>query len=112
MTNLPGCFNAGESDYQFHGANRLGANSLLSCIFGGLIAGVEIPRYLEDLKSSYVNQPPRIYSEAMAKEEAFKHDLLTREGSENVFRLHDELAEVLVRDVTVVRNNIDLKKAM
>ena len=23
MTNLPGCFNVGESDYQYHGANRL-----------------------------------------------------------------------------------------
>src|SRR5690606_30294442 len=31
MTNIPGCFNVGESDFQYHGANRLGANSLLSC---------------------------------------------------------------------------------
>ena len=35
MSNLTGCFVAGEADYQYHGANRLGANSLLSCIFGG-----------------------------------------------------------------------------
>ena len=39
MTNIPGCFNVGESEYQYHGANRLGANSLLSCIFAGLVAG-------------------------------------------------------------------------
>lgn len=37
MTNIPGCFNVGESEFQYHGANRLGANSLLSCIFGGLV---------------------------------------------------------------------------
>ena len=30
MTNIPGCFNCGESDFQYHGANRLGANSLLA----------------------------------------------------------------------------------
>ncbi len=37
QTNIPGLYAIGECDYQYHGANRLGANSLLSCIFGGLI---------------------------------------------------------------------------
>ncbi len=32
-TNIPGLYAIGECDYQYHGANRLGANSLLSCIF-------------------------------------------------------------------------------
>ncbi|MBS3905236.1 MAG: succinate dehydrogenase flavoprotein subunit [Simkania sp.] len=112
MTNIPGCFNVGESEFQYHGANRLGANSLLSCIFGGLVAGVEIPRYVDNLATSYSQMPSRMYSEAVAKEEAFKHDLLTRNGSENVYLLHDELAEIMVRDVTVVRNNEDLKQAI
>ena len=39
MTNIPGIFAAGECEYQYHGANRLGANSLLSCIYGGFISG-------------------------------------------------------------------------
>jgi succinate dehydrogenase / fumarate reductase flavoprotein subunit len=39
MTNVPGLFAAGECDYQFHGANRLGANSLLSCLYSGMVAG-------------------------------------------------------------------------
>src|ERR1700738_2369565 len=38
-TNVPGIFAAGECEYQYHGANRLGANSLVSCIFGGGIGG-------------------------------------------------------------------------
>ncbi|MCA9186709.1 MAG: succinate dehydrogenase (quinone) flavoprotein subunit, partial [Planctomycetales bacterium] len=33
VTNVPGIYAIGECDYQYHGANRLGANSLLSCIF-------------------------------------------------------------------------------
>ena len=33
MTNIPGIFAAGECEYQYHGANRLGANSLVSCIY-------------------------------------------------------------------------------
>jgi succinate dehydrogenase / fumarate reductase, flavoprotein subunit len=112
MTNIPGCFNVGESEFQYHGANRLGANSLLSCIFGGLVAGVEIPRFLETLHASYGNLPSRIFSDALTKEETLKHDLMTREGKENVHRLHDELADVMIKNVTVKRNNADLKKTL
>src|SRR2546422_9421653 len=45
MTNVPGLFAAGEVDYQFHGANRLRANSLLSCLHSGMIAGPAMVRY-------------------------------------------------------------------
>src|SRR6185436_13278337 len=39
MTNIPGLFAVGEVDYQYHGANRLGANSLISCLYGGMVCG-------------------------------------------------------------------------
>ncbi|HSX25537.1 MAG TPA: FAD-binding protein, partial [Chlamydiales bacterium] len=68
MTNLKGCFNVGESEYQYHGANRLGANSLLSCIFGGLVAGVEVPRYIASLSSSYTDTPDAVFQDALEKE--------------------------------------------
>ena len=112
MTNIPGCFNIGESEYLYHGANRLGANSLVSCIFGGLVAGVEVPRYLETLTHSYGNMAQGMYAEALSLEEEFRHDLLTREGKENVHALHDELATTMVRHVTVKRSNPALKKAL
>jgi succinate dehydrogenase / fumarate reductase flavoprotein subunit len=112
MTNIPGCFNIGESDFQYHGANRLGANSLLSCIFSGLVAGVEVPKYIQSLKMSYGDLNARIYLDPLAKEEAFKHDLLHRSGPENVHKLHDEMADWMVRNMTVKRNNSDLKKTV
>lgn len=112
MSNIPGCFCVGESEFGYHGANRLGANSLVSCIFGGLVAGVEIPRYLEGLTQSYSDQPMAIFSEALAQEEAFKHDLLTRSGKENVHQLHDEMADWMIRNVTVKRSNPDLQKTV
>lgn len=111
MTNLPGLFNIGESDYQFHGANRLGANSLLSCIFAGLVSGVEIPRYIQTHSKSKKAEET-LFSEAVDAEERFKKDLFSRNGGENVFKLHEELAETLVKDVTVKRNNRDLAKAI
>lgn len=112
MTNLPGCFNVGESEFQYHGANRLGANSLLSCIFGGLTAGMEIPTYLDSLDKSYAEIPAAVFDEALAEEESKKQQLMRRSGKENVHKLHDELSDLLVKYVSVKRNNVDLKKTI
>lgn len=112
MTNLPGCFNCGESDYQYHGANRLGANALLACIFSGLVTGNEVPRYLESLDSSFVDTTSRVFENALQVEEESKRELMNRQGDENVFCLHDELAAWLVNNVTVKRNNTDLERTL
>src|SRR5271163_1941332 len=52
MTNIPGIFAAGEAEYQYHGANRLGANSLVSCIYGGFLAGPNAVKYAKGLAKS------------------------------------------------------------
>ncbi len=109
MTNLTGCFNCGESDYQYHGANRLGANSLLSCIFGGLVTGVEVPRYIDNLDKSFSEE---IFEEALQEEKRSQEELLSRNGKENVHKLHDELSECMVDYVSVKRDNKDLQKAI
>jgi len=109
MTNIPGVFNVGESDYQYHGANRLGANSLVSCIFAGLVVGGEIPRYLSSLTSTYADTESSVFELAIGQEKDFRKDLMERNGQENVHALHDELADYLVRNVTVKRNNKDLE---
>lgn len=112
MTNIPGCFVIGESEYLYHGANRLGANSLLSCIFGGLVAAGEVPRYIETLKINCTALPSKLFSDARAQEEALKHDLLSRDGPENIHRLHDEMADLMVRNMTVKRSNPELDKTI
>lgn len=110
MTNLTGCFNIGESDYQYHGANRLGANSLLSCIFSGLVAGVEVPRYIETLSDS--EPPESIFKDALHIEEKIQEHLLHKNGPENVHALHDELSDWMVRFASVKRDNPDLEKTV
>lgn len=112
MSNIEGCFVIGEAEYQYHGANRLGANSLASCIFGGLVAGTEAPRYLDTLKKSYRDIPAKSFEEALALEEDFKRELFNRNGKENVHLLHEELADYLLLNVTVKRNNLDLVKTI
>jgi succinate dehydrogenase / fumarate reductase flavoprotein subunit len=49
MTNIPGLYAIGEANFADHGANRLGANSLLqACVDGYFIAPYTIPNYLSD----------------------------------------------------------------
>lgn len=112
MTNIAGCFQVGESEFQYHGANRLGANSLVACIYAGLVAGNEVPRYLDSLEKHYDELSDGLFRDAVAKEEAFKQDLLTRNGKENVHKLHDELSDWMIRFVTVKRDNHDLEKTL
>jgi len=112
MSNLTGCFVVGEADYQYHGANRLGANSLVSCIFGGLVCGVEVPRYIETLTRPYEDVPEACFKDALKKEEELKRELFNRDGGENIHKLHEELAQIMVKYVTVKRNNKDLKMAL
>ena len=50
-TNIPGVYAAGEADFSIHGANRLGANSLLSCIYAGLLSGPNAVAYAKSLKA-------------------------------------------------------------
>src|SRR5438045_7599161 len=47
-TSIPGLYAAGECDYAYHGANRLGANSLLSCIYAGMISGPAMISYAKN----------------------------------------------------------------
>jgi succinate dehydrogenase / fumarate reductase flavoprotein subunit len=112
MTNLTGCFNVGESQYGIHGANRLGGNSLISCIFDGLVVGDEMQPYFHQLKKDYKEIPEEVFERALAKEQAFKHELMSKKGVENIHQLHEELSEILVRDCTVVRHNESLEKAV
>lgn len=112
MTNLKGCFNCGESDFQYHGANRLGANSLLSCLYAGLVVGDEIPRFLEAEGTLMDKTPSSVYERSLKEEERLNQELLNRSGDENVFLLHDELAHVMVTNVTVKRNNESLSETL
>jgi succinate dehydrogenase / fumarate reductase flavoprotein subunit len=108
MTNVPGIFAAGECEYQYHGANRLGANSLVSCIYGGFQAGPNAVRYAKSLPAAEGDGGA---AAEIARQAEINAKLLKNEGTENPFRLWRELGETMTEHVTVIRYNKGLKKA-
>jgi succinate dehydrogenase / fumarate reductase flavoprotein subunit len=104
-TNVPGVYAIGEADYQYHGANRLGANSLLSCIFSGLITAPAIQSYLRSLKKSADDQPASLFDLAVRRHKDRFDALVARTGDENAYLLHEELGRTMTENVTVVRYN-------
>lgn len=109
-TNIEGLFAAGECDYSQHGANRLGANSLLSAIYGGMVAGPEAVKYIDGLEKSYDSLSSSLFDSATKKEQEKWADIMAMDGDENAYVLHKELGEWMTDNVTVVRYNDKLKK--
>ena len=113
VTNIPNLYAIGECDYQFHGANRLGANSLLSCIFSGLIVAPGIQNLLRSQSRAAAELSGTIFQQAQAKHQQ-QHDELLRksDGRENPYLIHQELGDVLTKAATVVRRNDQLREAI
>jgi succinate dehydrogenase / fumarate reductase flavoprotein subunit len=108
MTNIPGIFAAGECEYQYHGANRLGANSLLSCIYGGFISG---PNALSYAKSLPAQEGDGGHAAELTRQAEINSSLLKNKGTENPFKLWRELGDVMTKHATVIRYNKGLQQA-
>jgi len=99
-TNIPGIYAAGEAEYQYHGANRLGANSLVSCIFGGFVAGPNAVRYAKSLHAASSNGH---FEAERKRQEEINAGLMRSDGSENPFLLWRELGALMTENCTVIR---------
>jgi succinate dehydrogenase / fumarate reductase flavoprotein subunit len=111
MTNVPGLFSSGEANYQYHGANRLGANSLLSCIFGGMVCGPGAVKHARGLEKGAEALDASLFEEARRREEEALKAVAARAGGENLFALHDELGRTMNKHCTVIRVNRGLEEA-
>jgi succinate dehydrogenase / fumarate reductase flavoprotein subunit len=112
-TNIPGVYAAGECEYQYHGANRLGANSLVSCIFGGGIAGPAAVRYARALAQNCDATDPAVYERERVRQQDISDALLNQHtGTENPLTIWRELGEVMTENVTVIRYNANLQKTL
>jgi succinate dehydrogenase / fumarate reductase flavoprotein subunit len=108
MTNIPGLFAVGEVDYQYHGANRLGANSLISCLYGGLVCGPAMVKFAEAKKPAAATESA--LTGAVKKMQDEYDGIAKMNGDENPYKLWWELGQMMTTFVTVVRKNTELKE--
>ena len=113
MTNIPGLYAFGEVNYQFHGANRLGANALLSCIFDGLFSGLGVVKYVTDtMHVSAADIDQRIYDAVVDQEQTKVDRLIGASGMENPYEIGRAMGEEMTAGCTVVKTGPRLEQTL
>jgi len=108
MTNVPGIFAVGECDYSIHGANRLGANSLVSCIYAGAVAGPAAAQYASgNGRGETLNG---LHESEVRRQVEINERIKNQRGGENAYLMHDEMGRSMTENVTVVRYNRKLEE--
>ena len=114
MTTVPGLFAIGESNFSDHGANRLGASSLMQCAGDGyFILPYTITDYLADeIRTPKISTdlPEFIQTEREAKDRIEK--LLAVKGKQTVTSFHKRLGKIMWDYCGMYRNEEGLKKAL
>jgi succinate dehydrogenase flavoprotein subunit len=103
-TNIPGLYAAGEVDFSIHGANRLGANSLVSCLYAGRIGGPAMVRYGRDKASQLADAGAAFTAARKQWDDQFSR-IAGLSGPENPHVLAQEMGDWMTDNVTVIREN-------
>ncbi len=114
MTSMPGLFVGGEAGCGYHGANRLGANSLLSaCVDGWFTLPYSIPNYLAPLLGTARLAPedPDV-TDAVDRVRTRVSALVSIGGTTSASIFHRNLGEILVRGCGVSRSAQSLTTAI
>jgi len=122
MTNVPGLYAFGEVNFAFHGANRLGANALLSCLFDGLFSGVSVVNYIKNeapSKNEAAAMPAASF-DAAAKAEQDRFDRLVAtcqtgkaaDPATNPYQIGKEMGDEMTAASTVVKTEARLKQCL
>ena len=104
-TNISGLFAVGECASMYHGANRLGGNSLLSAIYGAGVAAREIAGR-EALDGS------ADFSAQLQREQALLDGAHSADSPFSVMVLRDMLAETMRKHLGIVRDAQKLSEGL
>ena len=113
MTTIPGLFAIGESNFSDHGANRLGASSLMQCAGDGYFI---LPYTITDYLADEI-RTPKITTDTAEFEQAEKgakgkiEKLMAVNGTETVTSFHKRLGKIMWDYCGMYRNEDGLKKA-
>ncbi|MFO8021483.1 MAG: fumarate reductase/succinate dehydrogenase flavoprotein subunit [Perlabentimonas sp.] len=114
MTTIPGLYAIGESNFSDHGANRLGASSLMQCAGDGyFILPNTISDYLaDDIKTGKIPTDTPEFDEAEKQAKERIENLLAINGTKTVTSFHKRLGKIMWDYCGMYRNEEGLKKAL
>lgn len=112
-TNIPGLFSAGEAGWGYHGANRLGANSLLSaCVDGWFTIPNTVGDYLAThLNRESLNPDDPAVTQAVDRAKTRIRRLIDIGGTTPPRHFHRRLGEILYAGCSVERTYESLTEA-
>jgi succinate dehydrogenase / fumarate reductase flavoprotein subunit len=113
MTTVPGLYAIGEANFSDHGANRLGASSLMQCTGDGyFILPYTITDYLADeIKIPRISTELKEFEEAEKNARARLEKLISINGNQTASSFHKRLGKIMWDYCGMVRNETGLKKA-
>jgi succinate dehydrogenase / fumarate reductase flavoprotein subunit len=114
MTSIPGLYAIGECNFSDHGANRLGANSLLqACVDGYFILPYTIGNYLADeLRAGKISTDHPAFAEAETQVREQLQRFLDIKGNRTATDYHKELGLLLYDKCGVQRTKEGLESAI
>ncbi|MBN1569319.1 MAG: succinate dehydrogenase/fumarate reductase flavoprotein subunit [Acidobacteria bacterium] len=108
-TRIKGVYAAGEAAcVSLHGANRLGSNSTAECLVWGKISGAEAGRYCNEIKKAAPVPEARVHAE----HKRIFEDLLSQNGSEDLYEIRRELRKCMDTHVGVFRTGQELSQGL
>jgi succinate dehydrogenase / fumarate reductase flavoprotein subunit len=114
MTTIQGLYAIGESNFSDHGANRLGASSLMQAAGDGyFVVPNTISNYLADeirTPKTSIDKPEFAEAEKASVERINK--LLSIRGKQNAASFHKRLGKIMWDYVGMTRNEAGLNKAL
>jgi succinate dehydrogenase / fumarate reductase flavoprotein subunit len=110
MTTVPGLYAIGEANFSDHGANRLGASSLMQCTGDGyFILPYTITDYLADeIKIPRISTELKEFEEAEKNARARLEKLISINGNQTASSFHKRLGKIMWDYCGMVRNETGL----
>lgn len=113
MTTIPGLYAIGEANFSDHGANRLGASSLMQCLADGyFILPVTIGDYLSRYPAGDVDTQHPEFGKIAAEVAERIRRLLAIHGTRSTESFHRELGQWMLQDCGISRNGAGLRNGL